>query len=86
MHMKQGHLQFHPQYGNTHTRTNQQMNYPYDVQKLWEKVKALFTIAPGYRDALKEYKEQETHSTGRVVVKKLKHIDSTLKHKKEVLK
>lgn len=40
----------------------------------------LFTIAPGYRDALKEYEEQETHSTGRVVVKKLEHIDSTLKH------
>lgn len=46
-----------------------------------EKIKTmLFTVAPGYRDALKEYKEQETHSTGRVVVKKLKHIDSTLKH------
>lgn len=40
----------------------------------------LFTVAPGYRDALKEHKEQETHSTGRIVVKKLKHIDSTLKH------
>lgn len=39
-----------------------------------------FTIAPGYGDALKEHKEQKTHSTGRIVVKKLKHIDSTLKY------
>ena len=56
------------------------MKYPYDVQNLLEKNPILFTIAPGYWDALKEYEEQETHSAGRVVVKKLKHIDSTLKH------
>lgn len=42
--------------------------------------KKKFTIAPGYGDALKEHKEQKTHSTGRIVVKKLKHIDSTLKY------
>lgn len=45
-----------------------------------------FTVAPGYRDALKEHKEQETHSTGRVVVKKLKHIDTTLKHTRRSVK
>lgn len=40
------------------------------------------TIAPGYGDAFKEYKKQETHSTGRVIVKKLKHINSTLEYVK----
>lgn len=38
----------------------------------------MLTIAPGYGDAFKEDQEQQTHSTGRVVVKQFEHIDSTL--------
>lgn len=38
----------------------------------------IHTIAPGYGDALKEDQEEQTHSTGRVVVKQLEHIDATL--------
>lgn len=38
----------------------------------------ILTIAPGYGDAFKEDQEQQTHSTGRVVVKQFEHIDSTL--------
>lgn len=40
--------------------------------------KLIHTIAPGYGDALKEDQEQETHSTGRVVVKQFEHVDPTL--------
>lgn len=38
----------------------------------------IHTVAPGYGDAFKEDQEQQTHSTGRVVVKQFEHIDSTL--------
>lgn len=38
----------------------------------------IHTIAPGYGDAFKEDQEQQTHPTGRVVVKQFEHIDSTL--------
>lgn len=41
------------------------------------------TVEPGYGDAFKEDQEQETHSTGRVVVKQLEHIDSTLVTEKQ---
>lgn len=38
----------------------------------------IHTVAPGYGDAFKEDQEQQTHSTGRVVVKQFEHIDPTL--------
>lgn len=38
----------------------------------------IHTVAPGYGDAFKEDQEQQTHSTGRVVVKQFENIDSTL--------
>jgi len=41
-------------------------------------VELVHTVAPGYGDAFKEDQEQQTHSTGRVVVKQFEHIDSTL--------
>lgn len=80
VHIKQGLFQFHPQH--VHTQKNKSVDeVSFWCAKLMEKIKTmLFTVAPGYWDALKEYKEQETHSAGRVVVKKLKHIDSTLQH------
>lgn len=38
----------------------------------------VFTIEPRYGDAFKEYQEQQTHSTGRVVVEQFEHIEATL--------
>lgn len=42
------------------------------------KVTIKHTVTPRYGDALKENQEQETHPTGRVVIEKFEHIDSTL--------
>lgn len=38
----------------------------------------MYTIEPGYGGALKEHQEEQTHSTGRVVIEKLEHIEATL--------
>ena len=36
------------------------------------------TVEPGYGDAFEEDQEQQTHPTGRVVVKEFEHVDATL--------
>lgn len=38
----------------------------------------IFTIEPGYGDTFKEDQEQQTHSTGRIVVKEFEHVETTL--------
>lgn len=45
---------------------------------IFDEILMIHTVAPGYGDAFKEDQEQQTHSTGRVVVKQFEHIDSTL--------
>lgn len=41
-------------------------------------IELVHTITPGYGDALKEDQEEQTHSTGGVVVKQLEDVDPTL--------
>lgn len=38
----------------------------------------MYTVEPGYGDALKEHQEEQTHSTGRIVIENLEHIEATL--------
>lgn len=44
----------------------------------------VFTIEPRYGDAFKEHQEQQTHSTGGIVVKEFEHIEATLSREERI--